>query len=194
MKIFNKNNTFRACISLSLLLLTSACQLTEKSGTEVSVLNGKEETYHNNQKDFGLYYLELKSLSAKALREEVERQKQALVNGEQDARMNIALLYSLPASPIYNVYSAKTVLNKHRNNELLKKLGEHNIAFFELLKDQLNQHIKLIENYKVMEESLHENAVNATEIKTLEAENAELLKKIYQLQKIEKAIRNQRYQ
>jgi hypothetical protein len=45
-----------------------------------------------------------------------------------------------------------------------------------------------------MEESLHENAVNATEIKTLEAENAELLKKIDQLRKIEKAIRNQRYQ
>ncbi len=54
--------------------------------------------------------------SAKALREEIERQKQVLLNGEQDARMNIALLYSLAASPIYNVYSAKKVLNKHRNN------------------------------------------------------------------------------
>ncbi|MGB0936155.1 MAG: hypothetical protein ACPGTQ_01790 [Colwellia sp.] len=193
MKNHNNNNVFKTAIAFISVMLISGCQLTSETGAQVSNLNHSQSDGNQVCIDYGYYYSSLRSLSTSELLEEVETQKQALSSSQHEARMKIALLYSLPKSPIYNVYSAKTVLNKHTQSLTKENIGAHNLAFLSLLKDQLNQQIKLIASNNVIDELLLDNEVKSNEIQALEFEVAGLLKKIEQLRKIEKVISSHRY-
>lgn len=158
-------------ISLSILLVItlSACQSTpEKVKAQPIVLN------------YSHYYLWIKTLPETELRFEIAAQKKLLAaidtakNHTQNHTQSkliqksftpihakIMLLHSLPNSPIYQPYAAKTLLN---NVNFLDSDSEHNLsnnnpdhnghyangesfynlAFMLLLKDQLNAQLKLL--------------------------------------------------
>jgi hypothetical protein len=171
----------------------SGCQLTTHSDAQVSNVDDNQAIYSENYKDYGQYYVYLKTLSRQDLVAEIDKQKNILAAGEKNTRMNIILLYSLPNSPIYNAYTAKTVLNKYIQSNSVDLISRHNKAFVNLLKDQLNQQIKLFEKIQLMENNTQMNEDTLSEISKLEAEIADLLKKIDQLRNIEKAISSQGY-
>jgi hypothetical protein len=171
----------------------SGCQLTTHSGAQVSDVDDNQAIYSENYKDYGQYYEYLKTLSTQDLVAEIDKQKNILAAGKKNTHMNIILLYSLPNSPIYNAYTAKTILNKYTENKSVDLMSRNNKAFVSLLKDQLNQQIKLYEKIQLMENNIQVNEDTLSEISKLEAEIADLLKKIDQLRNIEKAISSQGY-
>ena len=87
----------------------------------------------------------------------------------------------------------QTILNKYTENKSVDLMSRNNKAFVSLLKDQLNQQIKLYEKIQLMENNIQVNEDTLIEISKLEAEIADLLKKIDQLRNIEKAISSQGY-
>ena len=149
--------------------------------------------------DYGQYYLYLKSLSAKDFKLEIQRQKKSLKTNDEGAQMRIVLLYALPQSPIHNAYTAKTVLNKELNKQLDKQLSEtkfpqtstSNSAFVSLLKDQLNQQIKLIEHLKQSHSNDEEELILSLQITELKEKVMELSEQIEQLREIDKNISSQ---
>ncbi|MFT5636157.1 MAG: hypothetical protein ACI89T_001614 [Cognaticolwellia sp.] len=91
-------------LSITLLLL-SGCQLNKK--------------YDNSSTSYGQYYLTLQQLSQQQLAEEITKQQKSVESQEEkiiqvdfDAQIKLLLLYSLPKSPIYNSFIAKSLLNK----------------------------------------------------------------------------------
>ncbi|MBA6389622.1 hypothetical protein H4J38_02395 [Colwellia sp. BRX10-3] len=121
-------------LSITLLLL-SGCQLTKK--------------YDNSSTSYGEYYLTLQQLSQQQLAEEitkqqknVESQERKIIQVDFDAQIKLLLLYSLPKSPIYNSFNAKSLLNKlnsEEDNSAFANIEPSEQAFFSLLNDQLNQ-------------------------------------------------------
>lgn len=189
----SKQNLFRVLLCISLMGGVSGCQLTTHSDAQVSNVDDNQAIYSENYKDYGQYYVYLKTLSRQDLVAEIDKQKNILAAGEKNTRMNIILLYSLPNSPIFNAYTAKTVLNKYIQSNSVDLISRNNKAFVNLLKDQLNQQIKLFEKIQLMENNIQMNEDTLNEISKLEAEIADLLKKIDQLRNIEKAISSQGY-
>jgi hypothetical protein len=159
----------------------SGCQLTEVS---------------RNDSQYSHYYLWLKSLSSNELLEETTKQKQNISSGYFDAEVNLALLYSLPNSPIYNPYTAKTTLNKLAiEPEQAIQISAADFGFISMMKDQLNQQILTL-NKLILTEQLSQET--QTLLKGKETEHAELMLKfqkikqqINQLKKIEFDINNQ---
>lgn len=196
--INNKKTIFQAVLVLNLALALTGCHSNDGNNAQVSDADSNHATCSQRSGDYGDYYLYLKTLSSKDFLAEIERQKVARSQGEQGAQMRITLLYSLPQSPIYNVYSAKTVLNKALNkveSEGVENtaLMSKNNAFVALLKDQLNQQIRLIEQIKVNNVKENDDLISNNKIIELENKVIELSIKIEQLRDIEKNISSQGY-
>jgi hypothetical protein len=166
---------FAICVNLS------GCQLTETS---------------NNESQYSHYYLWLKSLSSKELLVETDKQKHNINSGYLDAEVNLALLYSLPNSPIYNPYTAKTTLNKLT---IVPQQAIHisaaDFGFISMMKDQLNQQILTLNKLILTEQLYQENQTmlegKETAYAALIIQFKKLKKQINQFKKIEFDINNQ---
>lgn len=96
---------------------------------------------------YGDYYLWLKSLDNEALLQEIERQKTNKQVKSPDADIYIMLLHSLPESPIYNPYTAKSILNKLELQYVESRYNPTNLALITLLRDLLNEQLLTIESH-----------------------------------------------
>jgi len=199
----NKQLQFKRIVLAACLLALSACQLNDQFRS----YDEKHITTNISSLDFGQYYLSLKTLTTNELMAEIQKQKQfqAIANGSSsgddneanssvgshDATIKMILLYSLPESPIYNAYTAKSLLNEYFRLQQTQLEQTHlsmpNEAFIHLLKDQLNQQIYLFQ--KLLSQDISEEAHKKHSL-TLERKVAQLEQKIQQLKKIEKSISN----
>lgn len=137
------------------------------------------------QEGFSHYYLRLKDLSSDELTEEINFQRQRVLDGHSAAEFNLIFLYSLPNSPIHNAYTAKSILNE-QGSILFYNLEDQ--AFVAILKDQLNQQLLLMENLTIQEHAQEKIENQKSRIIFLEQESDQLKQQIIQLQKIESAI------
>ena len=155
-------------VSIILLFISLVgCQLTPNSLPKTS--------------DYGQYYLWAKGLSQQELIEEVARQKLSKQNGNPQAKEYLLLLHSLPKSPIYNVYTAKTILNHLQLQQIDSQYNSGNLVVTTLLKDQLNQQLLLLQQLKKAKDELKSNQVDKKIIEQLKQQ-------LMQLKNIEKSI------
>ncbi|SEK53970.1 hypothetical protein SAMN05216262_101608 [Colwellia chukchiensis] len=163
------------------LLFLSGCQLTLPSESKPS---------------YGEYYLTLQQLSSQQLADEVAKQQAAIALDKApntalyyQGQLKLLLLYSLPRSPVYNSFSAKTWLNNLQNssdNGAFADISPSDQAFFSLLRDQLNQRI-LMRNRLLAEQQKQQQAALNQQQQLIE--QVTLLQQIIkQLQNIEQAI------
>lgn len=94
---------------------------------------------------YGDYYLWIKTLSNDELLQEVEHQRQKQEDFSSDADIHIMLLHSLPESPIYNPYEAKSILNELQLQYLQSRYNPTNLAFITMLRDLLNEQLLTIQ-------------------------------------------------
>ena len=155
---------------------------------------------------YGDYYLWLKTLSNDELLQEVEQQRREQENYSSDADIHIMLLHSLPESPIYNPYEAKSILNELQLQYIQSRYNPTNLALITLLRDLLNEQLLTIQKqnditvqYKNNKKILmalqtkvlkkdKELLKNSKVIFTLIKDNEFLKEQINQLQSIEKNI------
>ncbi|MBA6326807.1 hypothetical protein H4J46_02420 [Colwellia sp. MB02u-6] len=172
-------------LSIGLLLL-SGCQLITK--------------HKNSNTSYGEYYLILQQLNQQQLTNEVSKQQKILTKPTKknslmhyDAQTKLLLLYSLPTSPIYNVFNAKVLLNELNsddNNAALANISPSEQAFISLLRDQLNQCLlmrsRLLTQQQELQQAQRQQATKQQEALT---EQVKLLEQtIKQLKNIEQAI------
>jgi len=175
-------NSMKIYLLISLLLIgTVSCQLTENKPAP---------------SQYGHYYLWLKNLSNDEIISEIKQQQQYINNGNINAEINLAMLYSLANSPVFNPYTAKTKLNKFSPPP--KQAGNISAAdfgFLMMMKDQLNQQIlainKLAVNKKKHQQQTIKLNINTAEYKKLLAQFVKLNEQMLQLKKIELNINNQ---
>jgi hypothetical protein len=155
---------------------------------------------------YGDYYLWLKTLNNDELLQEVEQQRKRQESYSSDADIHIMLLHSLPESPIYNPYEAKSILNELQLQYLQSRYNPTNLALITLLRDLLNEQLLTIQkqndvmvqfkNNKKIVASLQKSVgkkdktllKNAKEIFELKKDVQILREQISQLQSIEKNI------
>lgn len=190
----------RVTMLLSVFLLLPACQIiTEQSEKTVS---------------YGEYYLSLQQLNEQQLAEEVVKQQANIsrqIRGSiedtpatlnvittnkttrktYDPQINLLILYSLPASPIYNSFNAKALLNKMKsedNNAAFTNISPDEQAFISMLDEQLNQRL-LMRNRLLAQQQDQMNLALKQQQQLLE--QVRLLEQtIKQLKNIEQAIDN----
>lgn len=170
------------CILVS--LLSTGCQLTEKSTDRTA----QKEAHHSH------YYLWLKSLSHEELLAEVTQQQSTTDSKNSD--INLALLYALPSSPIFNPYTAKTKLNELGEaieNDLAESSAD--LGFILMLKDQLNQQLLALNKLALTKQRVHVHKSLLQQegsIKKAQASQISVLQQqIEQLKTIENNINNQ---
>lgn len=183
----NKAGNISCLILVILSLLISGCQHTHNSPRKSVVSKNTDHTIPHKTEtiDFGQYYLSLGSMTDEAILLEAKMRQNQERAGDINAGIQLALLYSLPNSPLHNVYTAKSALNKQLKNQINYGFAASDRALILLLKDQLNQQLYLIEQlirYE-LKETENENKVDELSLKV------DLLnEKITQLKKIEQAI------
>jgi hypothetical protein len=172
----------RAITLSSIFLLLPACQIITEQAD-------KNESY-------GEYYLALQQLSEQQLSQEVLKQ-QASIDSEAttttessyDQQIKLLILYSLPASPIYNSFNAKALLNQMKNegdNAAFATINPSEQAFITLLRDQLNQRL-LMRNRLLTQQQVQQKRALKQQQQLLE--QVQLLEQtIKQLKNIEQAI------
>jgi hypothetical protein len=164
------------------LLLFSGCQLTMKD--------------LSNNTSYGEYYLTLRQLTPLQLSEEVNKQQAKVMHqskasnlNDYDAKIKLLLLYCLPASPIYNSFNAKALLNEMHSgddNTAFADITPSDQALFSLLRDQLNQ--QLLMRNRLLAEQKAQRALALKQQQAL-TEQVQLLEQtIKQLKNIEQAI------
>lgn len=163
------------------LLIGSGCQLNQNPP---------------NEYQYSHYYLWIKSLSSNELLNEVNKQKQNISSGYYSAEINLAMLYALPKSPIYNPFTAKTMLNKIvPNAQQAMQISSTDFGFIIMMKDQLNQQILTLNKLLLAKETSQELQaslkVNVTEKTRLMRQLLKLKQQIKQLKKIELDINEQ---
>jgi len=165
------------CLSLTILIM-SGCQLVSSP--------------INSTSSYGQYYLWLKGLTAEELKQEVSRQKQSQSMGNVQAKEFLLLLHSLPNSPVYNAYTAKSILNELHSQQIEAQYVPKNLALMTLLKDQLNQQLFALEKLKNKSALLVSRQNEIQQVKQSSEQQALLIKQlkqqITQLKKIEKNI------
>jgi hypothetical protein len=208
MLIFHRLSTklLPTFVSLIFLLSLNGCQLT----TQTSNNRPKALNYSH-------YYVWLKALSEQELLAEIKTQKETFEENKvlsktkssatikthshtQDtytqSHAKMMLLYSLPTSPIYQPYAAKTLLNdteafKNKNklnqsNNGKSSTNQHstntehlyNLAFMLLLKDQLNAQLQLLKTQAAIETKAKQRYAMQNAIITQLEQNLQQLQKI----------------
>ncbi len=172
-------------------LLLSGCQslnpFSDNTSNDIKI-------HHNSR--YGEYYLWLKSLSQTQLLAEIKQQKQSISDGFIGSKINLLLLSSLPDSPIYNVYSAKSLLNEMQKKSLLQPLSLSDQALLLVLKDQLNAQLFLYRDLEKNSQTIQQNnaqlavQMQKQQLGVLQLNNKVnlLQKQINQLKNIEKTI------
>jgi len=160
-------------------LLLSGCQslnpFNDKTSNDIKT--------HNNSR-YGEYYLWLKSLSQTQLLAEIKQQKQSVSDGFISAKINLLLLSSLPNSPVYNVYTAKSLLNELQKKSLLQPLSLSDQALLLVLKDQLNAQLFLYRDLEKNSQTIQQNnAQLAVQMQKQQLSVLQLNKKVNLLQK-----------
>tara|TARA_R110000737_G_scaffold28717_4_gene47207 strand:+ start:5768 stop:6328 length:561 start_codon:yes stop_codon:yes gene_type:complete len=173
----------QAIILLSMmLLLLPSCQ----------VITGND----SNNTSYGEYYLALQQLDQQQLAEEIHKQQlkveQKKMNNSYsnfDPRIKLLLLYSLPKSPIYNSFNAKSLLNQltsDEDNAAFTDINPSEQAFITLLRDQLNQRLLMRNRLLAQQHAQQELALQQQQHLV---EQVQLLEQtIKQLKNIERAI------
>ncbi|GLX79234.1 hypothetical protein tinsulaeT_25740 [Thalassotalea insulae] len=158
-------------------MLLTACQLT---------------TPAQNNNVASDYYLWIKTLTTEELRQEISQQQQNYQAGFEQAKINLILLHALTTSPVYNPYTAKTMLNNFTSERAAQQLTAHDFALLSLLRDQLNQYILasnklLLSKQKQQEHSIQQQQVIEEKQTTID----KLQQQINQLKRIELTIENE---
>jgi hypothetical protein len=181
----------KQCFSIAfILLLTSlstACQVTEPTAV---THNENTDADTNNSIEYSQYYLTLKTLNNKQLLLE-EKKLLALMskplNDKTPIQGKLILLYSLPNPGLYHPYKAKSLLNEHllaSNN-----MGQDNLAFIMLLRDQLNIQLRLLEKQARSDKEYNEqNDKNNLTIEHLNQQLDHVNKQLILLKKIDQNI------
>jgi len=179
----------KQCFSIVfILLLTSlstACQVTEPTA-----ITHNENINANNSVEYSQYYLTLKTLNNKQLLLEEKKLLSLLTNQLNDKTPNqgkLILLYSLPNPGLYQPYKAKSLLNEHllaSNN-----MGQGNLAFIMLLRDQLNIQLRLLEKQARSDKEYNEqNDEQSVTIEQLNQQLEHVNKQLILLKKIDQNI------
>lgn len=124
--------------TMSVICTISACELIPNSTSPLT--STAVPTY-------GDYYLWLKTLDKNELLQEIEQQNRNNEVKSPDADIYVMLLHSLPKSPIYNPYTAKSMLNKLKVQYVESRYNPTNLALMTLLKDLLNEQLLTIHKY-----------------------------------------------
>ena len=144
------------------------------------------------QSSYGQYYLWLKTLTSEELAVEIAQQKQSLLQGNIQAEEYLLLLHSLPSSPIHNAYTAKSILNKRKNQYVESHYNPTNLALITVLKDQLNQQLLILKKLTDKTEDLQLSRKQQVALNKSNTANKALIiqlkQQIVQLKKIEKNI------
>lgn len=186
-KINRNIKCYRLITIILCCLCISACQNNQYSANGIIAANTV---------NLGQYYLYLKNLSPSELQKEIDQQRLKKTEGSIEAEINLMLLYSLPNSPIHNVYTAKSQLNKQLKTHENYYLSPESQAFIRLLKDQLNQQLFLFQKL-INQELAHDKQMakhrisdkkHRNKIAALELTVTQLTKQITQLKKIEQTI------
>lgn len=156
---------------IALLLTTlSGCQMAPQAQTSFS---------------YSQYYLWLKTLTNEELADESTLQKQTLNEQDnQQTKIKLLLLHTLPNSPVYQPYKAKTLLNQVPLSASQFN-SEHNLAFMLLIKDLLNNQLLLIEKHQ------RQTDKDKQAISQYEQQINLLKQQLEQLKKIEQSINQQ---
>ncbi len=176
--IFNKVNTAKRLLKLLVIsALLTGCQLTA-SAPENNIASD--------------YYLWLKTLSTEELRQEVSQQQQNYQAGIEQAKVNLILLHAIANSPVYNPYTAKTMLNNFTSERAAQQLSANDFALLSLLRDQLNQYI-LTANKLVLSKQQHQEDSSQHQQDIAKKQQAidKLQQQIQQLKQIELTIENE---
>jgi hypothetical protein len=190
----------RLAMLLSVFLLLPACQIIPEQSK-------KTESY-------GEYYLKLQQLNEQQLAEEVIKQqvnissqnknvtdKTPVTNTEittksttrqtYDPQIKLLILYSLPASPIYNSFNAKALLNQMKsedNNAAFTNISPDEQAFISMLDEQLNQ--RLLMRNRLLAQQQDQMKLALKQQQQLLEQVRLLEQTIKQLKNIEQAIDN----
>lgn len=121
----------KSALVISLLLNLSACEIIPQKITVIPT--------------YGDYYLWLKTLNNDELLHEIEQQKKNSEAKSPDADIYVMLLHSLPKSPIYNPYTAKSMLNELQLQYVESRYNPTNLALITLLRDLLNEQLLTIQ-------------------------------------------------
>lgn len=112
---------------ITLFLNITGCELIPQKNTAIPT--------------YGDYYLWLKTLDNEELLQEIEQQQKNKEVKSPDADIYVMLLHSLPKSPIYNPYTAKSILNELQLQYVESRYNPTNLALITLLRDLLNEQL-----------------------------------------------------
>lgn len=144
---------------------------------------------------FGNYYLWIKNLSDAELKSEISHQQSQHKLGDEYANIYLAIIHSLANSPIYNPYTAKSILNEQALDPDNMSFNMPDFAFIILLKDSLNKQLLALNKLIVKEQSLEEInkqlSSSQLSIESLEISSEKLKEQIKQLKAVEARINNQ---
>jgi hypothetical protein len=180
-RLSTSSNLLKLVMTLCILIINTGCQSTH---------NGSVDSQYSQ------YYLWIKSLSLNELLDETNKQKNNIASGYFSAEVNLAMLYALPNSPIYNPYTAKTKLNKLAPNPLQAvQISSTDFGFITMMKDQLNQQILTLNKLLLTEQKSQKSKAilegNNIEHDALRVQFLKLKQQIKQLKKIELDINEQ---
>lgn len=172
----NKLNIKR-CLILSVFWLLVGCQTTQM----------QTPTTTQRMPTYGDYYLWIKTLNNDELLLEIEQQRHKLEDYSSDADIHIMLLHSLPESPIYNPYEAKTILNELQLQYIQSRYNPTNLSLITLLRDLLNEQLLTIQKQNDITVQYKNNKkILAAVQKQVSKKDKKLLnntKKIFELEK-----------
>jgi len=180
-RFFKSLHLIKSVLVLCFFIICTGCQLTQEQSVE---------------SQYSDYYLRIKNLSSDELLSEIQQQKQNLSLGYYDAEVHLAMLYGLPNSPIYNVYTAKTKLNQWTlNSQQSMQISSADFGFITMMKDQLNRQImalnKLLQAEQLLQEFQISQKIKLADENVLKTQLLKLKQQIIQLKNIELNINDQ---
>lgn len=125
--LLNNIKQLKCLLTITLLLSITGCELIPQKNTAIPT--------------YGDYYLWLKTLDNEELLQEIEQQQKNKEVKSPDADIYVMLLHSLPKSPIYNPYTAKSMLNELQLQYVESRYNPTNLALITLLRDLLNEQL-----------------------------------------------------
>jgi len=126
-------NTLQCYLLVAIFIVITGCQTTQKPPVRTPT--------------YGDYYLWIKTLNNDELLLEVEQQRQKQEGHSSDADIHIMLLHTLPESPIYNPYEAKSRLNELELQYIQSRYNPTNLSLITLLRDLLNEQLLTIQKH-----------------------------------------------
>lgn len=163
-----------------LFILLAGCQTVPKKQASAS------HSESNSESKYSHYYLTIKALDDLEVEQEVARQQVNKKSVDIAQMMQWIILYSLPNSPEHNPYTAKAQLNRlSLSLDNTPPFSTADLAFFVMLKDQLNQQLLQLEKIKNYKGAYQQSKKVLT---TQQQQINQLEQQLSQLKKIEQTI------